>query len=147
MRLAPLVLPTGMGGAGNGSAIEGRRQARPMKLGIKQRHALAVPAAAGSEGATQLLDRTRVRCRFDRGAGQPRACDLDARASSKLAASQSRWRARELPRAGAALSRLKVDRNGATQAFWSAHELAPGCGFELTYVVGPHPCSTMGEWG
>jgi hypothetical protein len=55
MRLAPLVLSTGMGGAGNGSAIEGRRQARPMKLGIKQRHPLAVPAAAGAEGATHLL--------------------------------------------------------------------------------------------
>jgi hypothetical protein len=38
-----------------GYAIEGRRQARPMRLGVKQRHALAVLAATDPDGATQSL--------------------------------------------------------------------------------------------
>jgi hypothetical protein len=36
-------------------AIEGRRQARLMRLGVKQHHALAVLAATGPDGATQSL--------------------------------------------------------------------------------------------
>jgi hypothetical protein len=57
MRGAFVARPSGWEGHVNWDAIEGRRQASPMRLGVKQRHARAM---VGPDGATPAVPHSHI---------------------------------------------------------------------------------------
>jgi hypothetical protein len=119
-------------------AIEGHRQARPMRLGVKQRHALAVLAATGPDDVTQpLLTAHGCGVAFDRGAGQPGGITTFTHELVEVARVNFR-------RAGATLSRLKASgRNDAMQTLLPAH----GFGVQVNagLVSAGHPGRGLGS--